>query len=73
MVGVRHAHIPAQKPVSSMLYEERLEAAEQRRIEGNELYAQSDFDGCLAKYVLGLNYFSEDFMMQVGDSFEHLS
>lgn len=48
-----------------MLYEERLEAAEQRRMEGNELYAQSDFDGCLAKYVLGLNYFSEDFMMQV--------
>lgn len=48
-----------------MLYEERLEAAERRRMEGNELYAQEDYEACLAKYVLGLNYFSEEFMMQV--------
>ncbi len=48
-----------------MLYEERLEAAERRRMEGNELYAAEQYEECLSKYVLGLNYFSEEFMMQV--------
>lgn len=35
-----------------MLYEERLEAAERRRKEGNDLFAASRYTEALAKYAL---------------------
>jgi hypothetical protein len=36
----------------TMLFEERLEAAERRRLEGNTLFAQQQYKEALAKYAL---------------------
>lgn len=36
----------------TMLFEERLEAAERRRLEGNALFAESKYKEALAKYAL---------------------
>lgn len=38
-----------------MLYEERLEAAERRRKEGNQLFAAGRYTEALAKYALVRN------------------
>lgn len=35
-----------------MLFEERLEAAERRRLEGNALFAEGKYKEALAKYAL---------------------
>jgi hypothetical protein len=35
-----------------MLFEERLEAAERRRLEGNTLFAEGKYKEALAKYAL---------------------
>eukprot|EP00775_Hariotina_reticulata_P007506 gene7506-7716_t len=49
----------------SMLFEERLEAAERRRLEGNALFADGKFTEALGKYALALSYCDEDFMLQL--------
>lgn len=36
----------------TMLFEERLEAAERRRLEGNALFAEAKYKEALAKYAL---------------------
>ena len=38
-----------------MLFEERLEAAERRRLEGNALFADGKYTEALAKYALVSN------------------
>lgn len=40
-----------------MLFEERLEAAERRRLEGNALFAKGKYKEALAKYALVSNTF----------------
>ncbi len=35
-----------------MLYEERLEAAERRRRDGNDLFAKGQYEAALGKYAL---------------------
>eukprot|EP00882_Tetradesmus_deserticola_P015422 GHRQ01016433.1.p1 GENE.GHRQ01016433.1~~GHRQ01016433.1.p1 ORF type:complete len:408 (+),score=180.53 GHRQ01016433.1:412-1635(+) len=49
----------------TMLYEERLEAAERRRKEGNVLFAAGKHTEALAKYAMALSYCDEDFMLQL--------
>ncbi|WIA11718.1 hypothetical protein OEZ85_011813 [Tetradesmus obliquus] len=49
----------------TMLYEERLEAAERRRKEGNALFGEGKFTEALAKYAMALSYCDEDFMLQL--------
>ncbi|KAK9836886.1 hypothetical protein WJX74_010450 [Apatococcus lobatus] len=53
------------KERGEMLYEERLEAAERRRLEGNELFKAGQCRDALGKYALALSYVDEDFMMQL--------
>lgn len=48
-----------------MLYEERLEAAERRRLEGNSLFKEGKFYDALGKYTMGLSYMDQDFMFQL--------
>eukprot|EP00879_Flechtneria_rotunda_P005210 GHRR01005492.1.p1 GENE.GHRR01005492.1~~GHRR01005492.1.p1 ORF type:complete len:384 (+),score=144.45 GHRR01005492.1:94-1245(+) len=48
-----------------MLYEERLEAAERRRLEGNQLFADGKYTEALGKYAMALSYCDEDFMLQL--------
>lgn len=50
---------------SGMLFEERLEAAERRRLEGNTLFAEGKLVEALGKYAMALSYTDEDFMMQL--------
>ncbi|KAI8466791.1 MAG: 42 kDa peptidyl-prolyl isomerase-like protein [Monoraphidium minutum] len=48
-----------------MLYEERLEAAERRRLEGNALFAEGKMVEALGKYAMALSYVDEEFLLQL--------
>ncbi|KAK9820125.1 hypothetical protein WJX72_006361 [[Myrmecia] bisecta] len=49
----------------TLMYEERLEAAERRRLEGNDLFKTGDARAALGRYSIALSYLNEDFMMQL--------
>ena len=49
----------------SMMYEERLEAAERRRLDGNALYAAGSSSQAMGKYAMGLSHLNEDLLMQL--------
>jgi hypothetical protein len=48
-----------------MLFEERLEAAERRRKEGNVLFQREEIADALGKYSMSLSYLNQDFMFQL--------
>lgn len=48
-----------------MLFEERLEAAERRRIDGNAFFKAGSTSDALGKYAMGLSYLDQDFMFQL--------
>ena len=52
-----------------MLFEERLEAAERRRKEGNELFQRKESADALGKYSMALSYMDQDFMFQLEVAF----
>lgn len=54
-----------EKETGSMMFEERLDAAERRRIDGNVLFGEGQYADAVSKYVLGLSFFNEDFLLQV--------
>ena len=51
---------------SSMMYEDRLEAAHRRRLAGNDLFAAKTYGQALSQYALAQDCLNEDFMMQAG-------
>ena len=53
-----------------MLFEERLEAAERRRLEGNRLFQGGSYTDALGKYAMGLSYMGQDFMFQLEGAHE---
>eukprot|EP01025_Chloroclados_australasicus_P049812 TRINITY_DN5694_c1_g1_i4.p1 TRINITY_DN5694_c1_g1~~TRINITY_DN5694_c1_g1_i4.p1 ORF type:complete len:374 (-),score=52.22 TRINITY_DN5694_c1_g1_i4:200-1192(-) len=53
------------KPVKEMFFEERLEAAQRRRLEGNDLYKKGDLDAAINKYNMGMSYIDDEMMMQL--------
>eukprot|EP00197_Chlamydomonas_leiostraca_P004432 CAMPEP_0202859602 /NCGR_PEP_ID=MMETSP1391-20130828/1645_1 /ASSEMBLY_ACC=CAM_ASM_000867 /TAXON_ID=1034604 /ORGANISM="Chlamydomonas leiostraca, Strain SAG 11-49" /LENGTH=376 /DNA_ID=CAMNT_0049538651 /DNA_START=34 /DNA_END=1161 /DNA_ORIENTATION=+ len=55
---------------AGLLYEERLERAEQRRLAGNELFAAGRYREAMGKYAVALSYLDEDFMMQLEGHYE---
>jgi len=58
------------KASRDMLFEERLEAAERRRKEGNELFQQKLTADALGKYSMALSYMDQDFMFQLQGAHE---
>lgn len=48
-----------------LTYEERLEAAKRRRLEGNDLYSSGQLQHAMGKYESALAFLDEDFMMQL--------
>lgn len=50
-----------------MTYEERLEAAERRRLEGNEAFKAGNYQESIQKYSAALAFISEDLMLQLHD------
>lgn len=48
-------HVVQDRDRRTMLFEERLEAAERRRLEGNTLFAEGKYKEALAKYALVSN------------------
>ena len=57
------------KASRDMLFEERLEAAERRRKEGNELFQRKESADALGKYSMSLSYMDQDFMFQLQVTF----
>lgn len=53
------------KSHSDMTYEERLEAAERRRAEGNEAYKAGRYEEALGRYSVALSFVDEDLMIQL--------
>jgi len=53
------------KSHSDMTFEERLESAERRRLEGNELYKSQQYEEALGRYSVALSFVDEDLMIQV--------
>lgn len=48
-----------------MLFEERLEAAERQRLDGNVSFKAGDMSDALGKYAMALSYMDQDFMFQL--------
>ena len=48
-----------------MLFEERLEAAERRRLDGNAHFKAGNTTDALGKYAMALSYLNQDFMFQL--------
>jgi hypothetical protein len=48
-----------------MTYEERLEAAERRRLEGNAAFKAEEYSDALSRYRLALSFVDEELLMQV--------
>lgn len=56
-----------------MLFEDRLEAAERRRLEGNRLFQARDFTEALGRYAMALSYMGQDFMFQLQPPHEEMA
>ena len=56
---------PQDQVHGSLTYEERLEAAERRRMEGNRLFTGGSAVDALGKYAMGLSHLDEDLLMQL--------
>ncbi|KAJ9533675.1 hypothetical protein QJQ45_026732 [Haematococcus lacustris] len=54
----------------NLMYEERLERAEKRRLTGNQLFAEGKYREAMGKYATALSYLDEDFMMQLEGFYE---
>lgn len=54
-----------EKPRSDMLFEERLEAAERRRLEGNLQFRGGDAAAAVTLYRMALSFLDEDLLMQL--------
>jgi tetratricopeptide (TPR) repeat protein len=59
-------------PRRGMLFEERLEAAERRRLRGNARFAEGDVAGALSCYAFALSYVDDDLLMQLEEGTPHL-
>ena len=53
------------KSQSDMTFEERLEAAERRRADGNEAYKAGRYEEALGRYSVALSFVDEDLMIQL--------
>ena len=58
---------PKQDSDGSLTYEERLEASQRRRLDGNTLFAAQQYEEALSKYNAALSFINDDFMMQLHD------
>lgn len=54
---------------SSVMYEDRLEAATRRRLKGNALFGEGGMQPALEQYALALACMDEDFLMQLEGRF----
>lgn len=54
-----------QYDTSSLTYEERLEAATRRRLDGNEQYSHGHVEHAMTKYTSALAFLDDDFIMQL--------
>ncbi|KAF5830730.1 hypothetical protein DUNSADRAFT_14112 [Dunaliella salina] len=72
MVGFEEPQQPDESAddASGLLFEERLERAEQRRVQGNQLFTEGRYQEALSKYAVALSYMDEDFMIQLEGFYE---
>jgi len=59
-------------PRRGLLFEERLEAAERRRLRGNARFAAGDLPAALSCYAFALSYVDDDLLMQLEEGTPHL-
>jgi hypothetical protein len=48
-----------------MTVEERIEAADRRRIDGNELFKEGNIEAAMQQYEMALAFMGDDFMFQL--------
>ncbi|XP_075264326.1 uncharacterized protein LOC142356266 [Convolutriloba macropyga] len=60
-------------PKAYMFFEDKLEASERRRLQGNELFRAADIVSAMGKYNLALSFLPEDLMFQLEGFHEEVS
>ncbi|KAH8931892.1 hypothetical protein BDL97_19G044500 [Sphagnum fallax] len=53
------------RPRGEMTVEERIEAADRRRIDGNELFKEGNIEAAMQQYEMALAFMGDDFMFQL--------
>ncbi|KAH7279338.1 hypothetical protein KP509_37G015300 [Ceratopteris richardii] len=61
------------KPRSQMTVEERINAADRRRAEGNQLFKDDKIEAAMQQYEMALSYMNDDFMFQLFGKYKDLA
>eukprot|EP00250_Pteridium_aquilinum_P020864 c2496_g1_i1 orf=522-1643(-) len=61
------------KPRSQMTVEERINAADRRRAEGNQLFKDDKIEAAIQQYEMALAYMNDDFMFQLFGKYKDLA
>lgn len=61
------------KPRSQMTVEERIDAADRRRAEGNQLFKEDKIEAAIQQYEMALAYMNDDFMFQLFGKYKDLA
>ncbi|MCO5589482.1 hypothetical protein L7F22_043449 [Adiantum nelumboides] len=61
------------KPRSQMTVEERIDAADRRRAEGNQLFRDDKIEAAIQQYEMALAYMNDDFMFQLFGKYKDLA
>lgn len=61
------------KPRSQMTVEERIDAADRRRAEGNQLFKDDKIEEAIQQYEMALAYMNDDFMFQLFGKYKDLA
>eukprot|EP00249_Psilotum_nudum_P013799 c24519_g1_i2 orf=250-1101(+) len=61
------------KPRSDMTVEERIEAAERRKVEGNQFFKDEKLELAIQQYEMALAYMGDDFMFQLFGKYKDMA
>ncbi|BBN16786.1 hypothetical protein MPTK1_7g09270 [Marchantia polymorpha subsp. ruderalis] len=61
------------RPRGEMMVEERIEAADRRRVDGNEFFKENKFEEAIQQYEMALAYMGDDFMFQLFGKYKDMA
>ncbi|KAL3680264.1 hypothetical protein R1sor_023220 [Riccia sorocarpa] len=61
------------RPRGEMMVEERIGAADRRRIDGNEFFRENKFEEAVQQYEMALAYMGDDFMFQLFGKYKDMA
>ncbi|KAL2612812.1 hypothetical protein R1flu_024504 [Riccia fluitans] len=61
------------RPRGEMMVEERIGAADRRRVDGNEFFKENKFEEAIQQYEMALAYMGDDFMFQLFGKYKDMA